>query len=122
MGQVAQTPVLWPQRPKELIAPAPRSSAVLGMQLPTSKFLEGRQTQFPSRQSEVFRADLLSVSLLSLGKVAALSYPEEMEHEGQTGRDLGHSHCSGSSGWGMMELCLWSSSVSTLIAEPGIEP
>lgn len=39
-GRLAQTPALWPQRPKELIAPAPRSSAFLGKQLPISKFPE----------------------------------------------------------------------------------
>lgn len=76
----------------------------------------------PSFQSEHFRADLLSMSLLSLGKVSALSYPEEMEHEGHTGRDLGHSLCNGTSGWAMMELFLLRSSVSMLIAEAAVEP
>lgn len=65
-----------------------------------------RANTIPSHQSEVFKADLLSVTLLSLGKVVALSYPEETEHEGHSWRELGHSHCSGTSGWGLMELCL----------------
>lgn len=76
-----------------------------------------RANTIPSTQSEDFRADLLSVSLLSLGNVAALSYPEEMEHEGHTGRDLVHPHCNATSGWGIVEL--WSSSRSVLTAEPG---